>query len=373
MNQSISIAQPFLPLFNRSWTFEAWIYLPYIVAGVYYPILGQLESWATDKYLHLVVQNGKLFFGLYTVNLGGVTDLSASRWYHVAIVFDNTSNEQSMYLDGKMESSQHTNSSYQGVSGALDIGVNYWWSGPIYFNGLIDQLSYTNQSKSSDEVLRDATLVVHFSFDGNSIYDQGPLRVNGSVAGSTSFVSGRRGQALQICNVPDSYFITRGSVLLGRSDQPYSFSIWINPTIIQQSTIIHMSSYPNGTGWSLPMIGMNNVGQLTAISWNGSYYVKVTGPFVSANSWTHVVSTYSLSYGLRLYVNGSFSNASLPFSYKGSWEPNNLIVGSPRAFVYSAWWPQMVGQYSGAFDELQVYSRELNASEINTLANPGPL
>ena len=134
-----------------------------------------------------------------------------------------------------------------------------------------------------------------------------------------------------------------------------------------------MSTYPNGTGWSLPMIGMNNAGQLTALSWDGSYYVKVTSPFVSANSWTHVASTYSLTDGLRLYVNGSFSNASVPFLYEGSWEPNNLIVGSPRAFIYSTWWPQMVGQYSGAFDELQVYSRELNAGEINALANLGPL
>ena len=372
INQSVSIAQPFLPLYDRSWTFEAWIYLHSCLSGTNCPIIGQRDSLVVDKYLQLMVRHQKLFLGFFDDDLDGVSDLSSSRWYHAAFVFDSTTNNQSIYLDGVLDASRIANSTYKGISGDWTIGAVYWTSAEQYFDGSIDQLSYINQSKSSDEILRDATFALYFSFDGNSILDEGPLRVNGSVAGSTSFVSGRRGQALQICNVPDSYFITRGSVLLGRSDQPYSFSIWINPTIIQQSTIIHMSTYPNGSGWSLPMIGMNNAGQLTALSWNGSYFFPAAGPVVPANSWTHVVSTYSLTYGLRIYVNGSFWNASVPFSYKGSWEPNYLIVGTSRAFVYSAWWPAMFGQYSGAFDELQVYARELTAGEINGLANPGP-
>ena len=372
INQSVSIAQPFLPLYNRSWTFEAWIYLHSCVSGTSYPILGQRDSLAVDKYLQLMVRNQKLFLGFFDDDLDGVSDLSSSRWYHVAFVFDSTTNNQSIYLDGVSDASRIANSAYKGISGDLTIGAVYWTSSEQYFDGWIDQLSYINQSKSSNEILRDATFALYFSFDGNSILDEGPLRVNGSVAGSTTFVSGRRGQALQICNVLDSYFTTRVSLVLGRDNQPYSFSIWINPTIIQQSTIIHMSSYPNGTGWSLPMIGMNNVGQITAISWNGSNSFPAAGPVVPANSWTHVVSTYSVSYGLRLYVNGSLSNASLPFSYQGSWQPNNLIVGTSHAFVNNSWWPQMFGQYSGAVDELQVYSRELTAVEINGLANPGP-
>ena len=371
MAQSVSIGQPFLPLFSRSWTFEAWIYLSDIVGGFYYPILGQLESWASDKYLHLVVQNGKLVLAFYNDDLYGVTDLISSRWYHAAFVFDSTSNNQSIYLDGMIESSQHISSPYQGVGGTLDIGVNYWWNGPIYFDGLIDQLSYTNRSKSSSEILRDATLTLYVSFNGNSTFDDGPLSINGSIAGSTSFVSGRQGQALQITNVSDSYFAVQGLGLLGRTNQSYSFSIWIKPATIHKSTVIHMSSLQNGTGWRLPIIGLSNTYQLISTSYDG-VGVQVTGPVVSVNTWTHVVSTYSQTNGLRLYANGSLYNSSSPFSFHGSGAPNYLFVGSSRAAVAAAWEVDVIGQFVGVVDELRVYSRELTGCEINALANPGP-
>jgi hypothetical protein len=237
---------------------------------------------------------------------------------------------------------------------------------------MIDQLSYTNRSKSSDEILHDATLTLHFSFDGNSVYDQGPLSMNGSVEGSTSFVSGRRGQALQICNVRDSYLTVAGLVLLGRHNQSYSFSIWIKPAAQRRASIIHMSSNPDGLGsWALPMIALNDTGHLAALSWSGSGML-IMGPVVPANSWTHVVSTYSLTNGMRLYANGSLCSSWNSFPFVGSAVPNYFFVGSSRAFANTTWWPEIAGQYSGAVDELQLYSRELTSNEVNVLANAWP-
>ena len=133
-----------------------------------------------------------------------------------------------------------------------------------------------------------------------------------------------------------------------------------------------MSSNLDGTGsWFVPMIGMNDAGQLSALSWNWGG-VRVTGPFIPAYSWTHVVSTYHLTNGLRLYINGSFYNASSPFSFHGSQVTNYLCVGSSRLANNDSLWVDIVGQYSGAVDELQVYSRELTGGEINALTNPGP-
>ena len=99
--------------------------------------------------------------------------------------------------------------------------------------------------------------------------------------------------------------------------------------------------------------------------------VLVTGPVIPTNSWTHAAVTYSLAHGLRLYANGSLSNFSSPFSFNASGTPNYLLVGSPRADMYASW-SDINGQYSGAVDELQVYSRELSASEISISANPSP-
>ena len=116
------------------------------------------------------------------------------------------------------------------------------------------------------------------------------------------------------------------------------------------------------------MIGLTNTSQLIALSWNGSE-VKVAGPVAPVNSWTHVAVTYHLDHGLRLYTNGSLYNASDPFSFAASSKPNYLFVGSPLSALSTSWWPYMIGQYGGAVDDLQVYSRELTADEVNVLAN----
>ena len=370
MNQYVSIAQPFLPLFNRSWTFEAWIYPLYITDGISYPILAQMESSAQDTHLRLIVRERKLRLEFFGDDLNGTTNLTASRWYHTAFVFDTATNYQSIYLDGVLDATRQANRSYQGTAGALHIGGTSWNGSGEYFDGLIDQISFTNRLKAASEILQDATLVLNFSFDGNSVLDEGPLRVNGSVAGSTSFVSGRRGQALHICNVHHSYFAVQGLVLLGRHNQSYSFSIWIKPTVIEKSTIIHMSSDPDGLGsWCLPMIALSDTGHLSALSWSGSGML-ITCPTVPANSWTHVASTYSLANGMRLYANGSLCSSWPSFPFVASGVANYFFVGSSRALTNTSLWPTLAGQYSGAVDELQVYSRELTASEINVLANP---
>ena len=368
MQQSVSFAQPFLELSNRSWTFEAWIYLFHIQSLIEYPIAGQCEYIATDKCMHLVVRTGKLYLGFLSNDLFGATDLNVSTWYHTAFVFDSPTKNQSIYLNGVLDASREANNSYQGIGCPLDIGKNDWSNAHYYFNGLIDQFSYTTRSKASGEILRDATLTLSVSFDSNSTFDEGPLAINGSLVGNTSFVAGQRGQALQIDNVTDSYFTVQGLVLLGTNNQSYSFSIWIKPAIIKKSSIIHMSDHADGTGWSLPIISLTNNGELITVAWNGGSTI-IMGPPILANMWTYVAVTYSSTNGLRLYVNGTLFNSSLPYSFVGSGHSNYLLVGSSRLANTLVGWSNIIGQYSGAVDELRVYSRELTASDIIALAN----
>ena len=369
MNQFVSIHQPYLKLYDHSWTFEVWIYLSIVESWFEYPILQQRESPTSDSALHLAVRDRRLLLGFISDDLSGVTNLTASRWYHTAFVFDTVTGNQSIYLHGVLDATRQMNSSYPETSGVLNIGISYWGEYATHFDGLIDKLSFTNRSKTPEDILRDATLTLHFSFDGNSTSDEGPLSINGSLGGATSFVPGWRNQALQIENVNDSYLAVEGLVLLGTSDRSYSFSIWIKPAIQQRSTIIHMSSVSDGTGWCLPMIGLTNESQLIATSWN-SDVVRVEGPIVPMNSWTHVVSTYSFTQGLRLYANGSKFGGSAAFSFNASGSPNYLFVGSSRAGIDCVALSDINGQYSGAVDELYVYSRELTPSEISALAKP---
>ena len=114
-------------------------------------------------------------------------------------------------------------------------------------------------------------------------------------------------------------------------------------------------------------MGLLNNSRLATLSWDGTV-IRVTGPCIPDNSWTHAAVTYSSARGLRLYVNGSLYNASSPFSFVASGFPNHLFVGSPRTAIILPKYSDINGQYAGTVDELRVYSRELSANEVLELA-----
>lgn len=363
VQQAVLIEKPFIDLSDGSWTFETWIY-PFILDNnADYGIIGQCESLSTDRCLHLNIRNGKLYMGFFSDDLSGVTSLAIPKWYHLAFVFDRNSLTQSIYVDGVLDGNRIASSSYLGKNGVLTVGSIFLNDSALYFNGLVDELSFNNRVKTPIEILDDATLTLYFPFDNGSLYDKSPMRINGSVFGSTNVVPGRVGDGLQIGSYADSYFRASGLVLLGTSNQSYSMSIWINPTVINRSIIIHVATKNDGLGWCIGMLGLNSSGHLIATSWD-NVEISVAGPILTTNSWTHAAITYSISNGLRLYVNGTLSNSSGPFSYVASELQNYLFLGSCLNGTVCA---GAAGQFVGAVDEFRLYSRELTNSDIWTL------
>ena len=306
--------------------------------------------------------------GFYHNDRSANTVLSTLKWYHIAFVFDCDTRTQSIYLDGVIDGGGQTSKCFQGYDQSLTFGMIEPFGAGSCFDGLIDQVSYTYRAKNSSEVLRDATLVVFFPFENNT-YDQGPLRINGSLIGNSTFVSGRVGQGLEVKNINQSSFEVHGLVLLGVSNRSYSFSIWIRPYVQQQSTILHLAAQADGNGWCVPVLGLTSAGQLSASS-NELNVFSLVGPVVPTRSWTHAAVTYNSANGIRLYVNGTLSStsASLPFNPGG--QPMHLFVGSPSSGITAVAGYINSGPYSGAVDELRVYSRELSDGEVAALANP---
>lgn len=131
-----------------------------------------------------------------------------------------------------------------------------------------------------------------------------------------------------------SYVQARGLVLFGTSFQPYSFTLFIKPTVITVGTLLHVSPLPNGQDWCLPMLGFTRAGAISAQTLNSFGSVIVDGPAVAANTWTYVTVTHASTNGLRLCIGGNrcdFSpstssyiapgapvTATLAFSLKGT-------------------------------------------------------
>ncbi|CAF1321312.1 unnamed protein product [Rotaria magnacalcarata] len=167
-----------------------------------------------------------------------------------------------------------------------------------------------------------------------------------------------------------SYVQAKNLVLLGTIGQPYSFSIWIKPNTVVGGTILHVSSETTGLGWCISMLGFTSSGNVGVQGWNYSS-VSITGPVVTTNVWTHLAVTYGPSDGLRLYVNGAqYGSASGSYTYQAAGTTVSLLLGSSLSGLACASGVITMGQYNGYIDEFELYSRELSAANVYSLANP---
>lgn len=166
-----------------------------------------------------------------------------------------------------------------------------------------------------------------------------------------------------------------GFVLLGVSNYPYSISIWVRPTTTNGSTLVHLSTTVTGQGWCVDLMGFSATGQIIITGWGASNQ-QVVGPILPINTWTHVVDTFSVANGHRLYVNGTFIGSTGSMTYVASNQVNILTLGNPLQGTLTSAGGTCTAQsivpgvYLGSIDEFRVYSRELNTTDIFTLANP---
>ena len=312
---------------------------------------------------------------IYLDDASSATSICINRWYHVAFVYDYLTSTQALYLNGILEHSRASNP-YQGTLGDIVIGaINNGPGNMVYFTGYIDEVALMTRSKSADEILMDATLVCYYTFDFSLYKDVGPLNLPASGKGSLSNNPLGRINSALVFNAFGSYFLVGRLTRLGTSGQAYSIALWIKPSSVNSGTIVHVSKCNTNctSNWCLAFIGFTSTGRIAIQSWSSVYnnsLVALTGPFISINVWTHIVQTYSVTNGMRLYVNGILSNQSRIFIYRASGAPNYLYLGSfPVAVCVSSNTISM-GQYQGSIDEFRLYARELTGTETDTLANP---
>jgi hypothetical protein len=116
-------------------------------------------------------------------------------------------------------------------------------------------------------------------------------------------------------------------------------------------------------------MGLTSSGHIAIDSWSNSN-VPITGPLVPLNTWTHVVGTYSLTNGERLYVNGTLKASVGGYSFSTGGVPMTITLGSSLLGTGMCRTGTIqMGQFYGSLDEFYVYARELSAVEVDTLFN----
>ena len=137
------------------------------------------------------------------------------------------------------------------------------------------------------------------------------------------------------------------SASLAAMTTAFTLEAWVKPTDVSgYNPIIERNDYAN-----LLLMLVPGGAPAIIVTLGGNSYQVAAPVGVPTNIWSHVAATYDGS-ALALYINGSqvastnatgsLPSTALPFS-----------IGRP-------WW----GEFAGALDEVRLYARALNASEV---------
>ncbi|MCA8998276.1 MAG: DUF1549 domain-containing protein, partial [Planctomycetaceae bacterium] len=189
-----------------------------------------------------------------------------------------------------------------------------------------------------------------------------------AVGESTEWQEGKTGE--QAAVVSKAAVTQLGDVGDFDADQPFSCSAWIKlPANDSSGAIVaRMDESNNYRGWDMWVEG-RRVGSHIINSWQGDALKVVSQKQVPANEWTHVTVTYDGSKkaaGIQVYINGENQKTNVQA---------DSLKGTTRTDV-----PFKIGQrhnsslLSGvAINDLRVYSRMLNDSEVSSLGNSSRL
>ena len=145
------------------------------------------------------------------------------------------------------------------------------------------------------------------------------------------------------------------------SNLDFSVSAWINPASYDKAILGTRPTISAGSSNGFT-ININSSGNLWGRIFTQSTVTQVqTGSAISLNNWSHIAVTYeSSSNTLKTYLNGS-EVGSVAGSASSVASINDLNIGraSVGSFGYS--------YFSGKIDEVAIFNRALNTTEIDAL------
>lgn len=240
---------------------------------------------------------------------------------------------------------------------------------------------------SSSMEIAPNNLVAYWSFNGNLMDSAGNL--SGTNKGTT-FVAGKKGQAMNIAGSNYLLFSNPGTVIPNL--KAYTISFWMNaPQNKNYAYGIFSLNNPNDFWGSLDIYLDNGSTADTAqfkVHMNNAN-AKNSGQFIGTkvgaawDKWVHIAVTYDssktvTSSNFNIYANGQSVYSSLLKDTTNNYGP--LKFPNPTAMVIGTWQFQTTpsltnsataqswsGSFGGAIDEFRIYNKALKAADVNAL------
>lgn len=211
-------------------------------------------------------------------------------------------------------------------------------------------------------------LVAYWSFDDNVSEITGNF--TSTDYGTTINVSGKLGNARSFDGGND--FVNINTQALFNISQSWSIGLWINTTSTAADSFFSWYDFASGNkgfdfgiGRTASGASINN-GRIFGGIGNAYFWATDLSPAANNGNWRYIVLTYDSSdTKFRLYSAGSLVNTSGAIASISEPTGKNFTIG---ARTYTASYDSF---YAGLLDEIGVWNKALNSSEVSQLYNSG--
>jgi len=283
-----------------------------------------------------------------------------NQWQHVAVTYDGK--YVKFYINGILNNTHLV--SAPGPLGKSSSNLYIGYNSTIYdsntraFNGTIDEVRIWNRTLSQAEIQAEMNSsmpvsrpVVSYSFEERSGQNAFDTHI---------WVNGTYGSALSFDGVDDYVKVLDSDSL--DIDSAITVSAWIYPTSWSSSNprIVSKETSILATPYALELKNITKSVTFCIDSGSGENCVESTSNSISLNNWYYITGTWNGT-NSKIYINGNL-NASLPQTGVMSKTSNNVLIGNN---------PSNNRQFNGTIDEVRIWGRELNSTEIQAEKNKG--
>ncbi len=295
-------------------------------------------------------------------------DVDPGVWHHVAATWDGATGR--IYIDGVLDTTGPMAGPPLTSNEPLTLGYAGYHT---YFDGRLDEVLILDRAASAGEVASLVTqgvpvagmngVVAAWSLNqssGNQATDASGNGFHGILNTGPHWNAGQLGNALRFDGISDVVTVPDRPQL--RMTGPFSLAFWVRKDSENADFVRYVgkgdSTARNFGVWD--MAGASARAMLQFRNPGGAYQTVSSRRSIPVGVWSHLACTWDGTTG-RIYVNGELDST-------GPMAGPPATSGDPLTFGYAGYH----GALEGALDEIGIYDRALDASEVAALLRVSP-
>lgn len=212
-------------------------------------------------------------------------------------------------------------------------------------------------------------LLAYYSFDeidGDKVKDLADNGIPGTLVGKPTIIDGVRGKAIRLNGSPDQYFDYAAHPLLNfQPKTPFTIAVWCNSERDVGTIVSHRHTRPRQQNLLDITLHQYRLKVEVRDEKGVGKHAEIMNGVLTQNQWHHVAITRKGAV-VEFYLDGVAMGRDASASAAGLIASDLRTLGSERYWLMDGSFGNPTWQ--GAFDELCVFNRALDAKEIASLA-----